>query len=95
MTVWNNNSKEYVLYISSIYRVSHKICLLQITWNKSKIFINRNCQREYMVILKDFDLSIPLPLPPKNEFSTEKTLSFIYSKSDNLEFKIIGKIMQF
>lgn len=48
-----------------------------------------------MVILKDFDLSIPLPLPPKNEFSTEKTLSFIYSKSDNLEFKIIGKIMQF
>lgn len=36
----------------------------------------------------------PPPPPQKNEFSTEK-LSFIYSKSDNLEFKIIGKIMQF
>lgn len=94
MTVWNNNSKEYVLYISSIYRVSHKICLLQITWNKSKIFINRNCQREYMVILK-WLWSFNSPPPQKNEFSTQKTLSFIYSKSDNLEFKIIGKIMQF
>lgn len=55
---------------------------IKITWS-----FNSHINRKFFFPIKT--------LKNKNEFSIEKKLSLIYSKSNNLEFKIIGKIMQF